>query len=178
MSISTGVHAHPTVNVYEVVAVGDMILTEMNGTKPADYTFHKKNKAVILGLEQSSINIDGDKLQIDPLLLFQRLTTVMHSSDDLELPFKHELCSYPPALFDSSLLLNEAGKPALADLMWKMSESGFSADIPDNGSQYVLSTATTHPSVHRICNYKYKNAVVVFDGYEYKTGMRLLCSKN
>ena len=96
-----------------------MILTEINGTKPYDYTFHKKNQVVTLGLKSSSVNIGGDRLQIDPLLLFQRLTTVMQSSDDLELAFKHELCSYPPALFDSSLLLNEADKPALADVMCK-----------------------------------------------------------
>ena len=48
-SISTGVHAHPTVNVDEVVAVGDMILIEMNGTRPADYTsFIRKTKQLFL----------------------------------------------------------------------------------------------------------------------------------
>ena len=31
-SISTGVHTHPTVSVDEIVAVGDMILTQMNGS--------------------------------------------------------------------------------------------------------------------------------------------------
>ena len=93
-SIATGVHAHPTVNVDKAVAIGDMILTSMNGTTPAEYTFQKKNQAVTLGLKSSSVKIDGDRIQIDPLLLFQRLTTVMQSSDDLESAFKHELCSY------------------------------------------------------------------------------------
>ena len=37
--ISTGVHAHPTVNVDEAVAVGEMILTQMNGTTPTEYIF-------------------------------------------------------------------------------------------------------------------------------------------
>ena len=138
-SISTGVHAHPTVNVDEAVAVGDMILTQMNGTIPAEYMFQKKNQAATLGLKSSSVKIDGDRIQIDPLLLFQRLTTVMQSSDNLELAFKHELCSYPPALFDSSLLLNEAVKPALADAIWKICESSVPVvGIPDNGIQYVL----------------------------------------
>jgi len=136
---------------------------------------------VTLGVKSSSVNIDGDRLQIDPLLLFQELIAVMQSSDDLELTFKHELCSYPPALFDSSLLLNEADKPALADAMWKMSESGVSVDIPDNGIQYVLdgvallqhilwSRGSTYGDIcHQYTEYacrKYKNAVVVFDGYE------------
>ena len=101
-------HANPTVNVDEAMAVRDMILTQMNGTTPAEYTLQKNNQIVTLGLNSSSVKIDKDKIQIDPLLLFQRLTTVMQSSDDLELAFKHELCSYPPALFDSSLLLHDS----------------------------------------------------------------------
>ena len=68
----------------------------------------------ILGTKNSVRN-DGDDVQVDPLLLFQRLITVTHTSDELESAFKHELCSYPPALFGSSLLLREAHKPALAD---------------------------------------------------------------
>ena len=119
-SISTGMHAYPTVNVDEAVAVEDMILTEMNGTTPAVNTFQKKNQVVTLGLKSSSVKIDGDRIPIDPLLLFQRLTTVMQSSYDLELAFKHEFCSYLPALFDSSLLLHEADMPALADTVWKI----------------------------------------------------------
>ena len=104
----------------------------MNGITPAKYTFQKKNQVVAL------VKIDGDSIQIDLLLLFQRLTTVMQSLDDLELAFKHELCRYPPALFDSSLLLLEADKPALANEIWKVCESEVPVDIPDDGNQYVL----------------------------------------
>ncbi len=137
-SIATGVHAHPTVNVDKAVAIRDMILTSMNGTTPAEYTFKKRNQAVTLGLKSSSVKINGDRIQIDPLLLFQRLTTVIQSSDDLESAFKHELCSYPSALFDSSLLLREADKPALAGAIWKACECEAPPDISEDGIQYVL----------------------------------------
>ena len=105
----------------------------------------------------------------------------MQSSDDLELAFKHELCSYPPALFDSSLLLHEADKPALGDAIWKICESGVSADIPDDGIQYILdggallqcipwSRGSTYGDIcHQYTEYvakKYKDAIVVFDGHE------------
>ena len=108
-------------------------------------------------------------------------TTVMQSSDDLELAFKHQLCSYPPALFDSSLLLHEADKPALADAIWKICESGSPADIPDDHIQYVLdggaliqcipwSRGSTYGDIcHQYTEYvvrRYKDAIVVFDGYE------------
>ena len=49
-------HVYPTVNVDEVVAVRDMILTQMNGTTPAEYTFQKKNQVVTLSLKSSSVN--------------------------------------------------------------------------------------------------------------------------
>jgi len=49
-SIFTVMHAHLTVNGDEAVAVGGMILTEMNGTTPAKYTFHKKNQVVTVGV--------------------------------------------------------------------------------------------------------------------------------
>ena len=105
----------------------------------------------------------------------------MQSSDDLELAFKHELCSHPPALFDSSLLLHEADKPALSDAIWWICESGVPADIPDGGIQYVLDGGAflqhilcSHGSIYEdICHQytvyvarKYKDAIVVFDGYE------------
>ena len=140
-----------------------------------------KNQVVTLGLKSSSVKIDGDKIQIDLQLLFQRLTTVIQSSDELESAFKHELCSYPSALFDSSLLLLEADKPALADAIWKACECDVSAHIPNDGIQHVLDGGAL---LHRIpwsrgCTYrdichqyteyvarKYRNAIVVFDGYE------------
>ena len=40
-----------------------------------------------------------DSISVDPLLLFQRLLIVgADTTDDL---FSYELCSYPPALFNS-----------------------------------------------------------------------------
>ena len=113
---------NPTVNVDKAVAVGDMILTSMNGKTPVEYTFQRKNQVVTLSLKSLSIKIDGDRIQIDPQILFQRLTTVIQSSDQLESAFKHELCSYPSALFDSSLLLWEEDKPTLADGIWNACE--------------------------------------------------------
>ena len=47
---------------------------------------------------KSSVKVDGDVIQIDPLL-FQRLTLV---ADNLEHVFRFELCSYPQALFSGT----------------------------------------------------------------------------
>ena len=62
----------------EAVAVGDIILTHINGTTPAEYTFQKKNQVVILGLQAYFVKTTYTyTILIDLLLLFQRLKTVM-----------------------------------------------------------------------------------------------------
>ena len=86
----------------------------MEGKTSDEHTFRRKDQVVTLGTT-SSIKIDGEEVQVDPQLLFQRLIIVAQTSDELESAFKHELCSYLPALFHSSLLLREAHKPVLTD---------------------------------------------------------------
>ena len=90
------------------------------------------------------------------------------------------ICSYPSALFDSSLLLREADKPAFADAIWNLSEPHDPANIVQGSLQYVLdggallhripwSHGSTYMDIcHRYTDYvtrKYKEAIVVFDGY-------------
>ena len=75
----------------------------------------KKRDQIITFASKSAVRLDDETIQIDPQLLFQRLVTVAQTSDELSEAFKYELCSHPPALFDTSLLLREAQKPVLAD---------------------------------------------------------------
>jgi len=53
------------------------------------YTFKRKNQAVTLETK-SSVKIGGDAVQIDPQLLFQRLTIAAMASYSLESVFKYE----------------------------------------------------------------------------------------
>ncbi len=64
--------------------------------------------------------IDGEAVQVDPQLLFQRLTIAAKATEDLQSVFKYELCSHPPVLFDSTLLLRQAHKPVLANAIWTL----------------------------------------------------------
>ena len=74
-TISTGVTADWTVNEDRAKEVGETILKSMVGNNVQEYTFKKKNHLVTMG-QKKSIKVDGQPLQIDPQLLFQRLTTV------------------------------------------------------------------------------------------------------
>ena len=90
-SICTGVHTHNTVNVDKAQDVGNAILVSMEGMTAADYTF-KRNDQVITLDTKSTVRIDGIAVQIDPQLLFQRLTLAAKAANNIENLFKYELC--------------------------------------------------------------------------------------
>ena len=107
----------------------------MEGVSAVGYTFKRKNHAVTLNTK-SEVKIDGVAVQNDPQILFQRLIIATKTTENLKDIFKHELCSYPPALFDSSLLLREPQKHVLANGIWGL----VTPDIPRiiGEVQYVL----------------------------------------
>ena len=95
-SIVTGVHAHPpstSIKQTQLKLEPCTILNSMDGRTPDEHIFRRKYQVIPLGTN-NSVRIDGDDVQVEPLLLFQRLITVAQTSDELESAFKHELCSY------------------------------------------------------------------------------------
>ncbi|XP_063607207.1 uncharacterized protein LOC134781852 [Penaeus indicus] len=105
-NIMTGVHADRSVNVENARDIGHKVLGSMTGQSMMTYTFRKSEQAITLG-KSSSVQIDGEQVQVDPQLLFQRLIIACKSTDNMEAMFQYELCCYPPALFDSPLMLRE-----------------------------------------------------------------------
>ncbi len=183
-NISTGVHAHSTVNVDKAEVVGRAILDNMEGENVDEYVFKRANQAVTMNCK-CSVKVDGDIIQIDPQLLFQRLILVAKSRDDLEDIFKFELCSYPPALFSGLQFLREANKPILANAIWSLlPDQEISGLAGHEAVQYVLDggallqriTWAKGATFNEICSVyteyvtrKYGNAIVVFDGYQSKS---------
>ena len=175
----TGVHAKSSVNVEKAREVGQSILDSMTGKPAAEYSFTKSNHDVTFSAK-SSIKVNGEMTQVDLQLLFQRLIIASQSLDGISSIFKYKLCSYPPSLFDSSLMLLKPQKPVLADAICAKLPSD--ATGPEGEVQYVLDGGAlfhwTHwprgfPKYREICDKycryvagKYGAAVVVFDGYK------------
>ena len=152
-------------------------MDSITGKAAAEYSFTKSNQAITFSAK-SSIKVDGEKIQVDPQLLFQRLIIASQSLEDRSAIFNYELCSYPPSLFDSSLMLLKLQKPALADTIWAKLPSD--ATGPEGEVQYVLDVgALFHqipwprgfPKYRQICDIycqyvtgTYCAAVVIFDG--------------
>ena len=111
-------------------------LNDMKGQCVMEYMFRRKNQANTMDMK-SSIKIDGNTVQIDPQLLFQRLVLAAKATQDLEAVFKYELCSYPLALFESPFLLHEAQKPLLTDAIWSLLQTPNISAVSGQ-VQYVL----------------------------------------
>ena len=72
-----------SVNVETAEAVGTTILSSMKGKTVLEHSF-KKNNHVVTMATKTTIKTDDALVQIDPLLLFQRLTIATKTSTNSE----------------------------------------------------------------------------------------------
>ena len=90
----------------------------MVGKSVTSISFVRKKQAVTLA-SKAAVKIDDECVQVDPQLIFQRLSFIATNGSNVDpaFLFKYELCTHPAALFDHSSLPWEANKPALADAL-------------------------------------------------------------
>lgn len=103
--------------MHQAVLVGEAILEKMYGVDAFEFSFSKKDFAVVLD-QTRQLNIDGEKVQVDPQLLFQRLLAIGKArtdENDIDQLLQYELSPSPPALFDEYGLLIQARKTQLAE---------------------------------------------------------------
>ena len=187
-NISTGVTADYTVNADRVKKVGETILKSMVGNNIQEYTYKKKNHLVTMG-QKKSIKVDGEPLQIDPQLLFQRLTKVAQNmTENVAELFQYELCSQPSSLFDQHGLLRETNKAQLADDIWTVATgnetqppeiAGEMNHVIDGGlllQRIPWKRDETFNSIAKgyaeYIQQKFTNPIVVFDGYNAGPGTK------
>ena len=129
----SGITANKDVNVDNAEQVGKNILLTMIGEKVLEYTLKRKSQAVTL-----AVMIQGEAVQVDPQLLFQRLSIVACNGDDAAEAFRYGLCSYPPALFESPQLLRQANKASLADAMLDIVKESQPESAPKLDVHYIV----------------------------------------
>jgi len=119
----------------------------MVGKNAHNFSFRKKDQAITLACKTAVRLIEGN-VQVDPQLLFQRLSFVATGGqyDNPQSFFEFEMCSYPPALFDSSLFPCKANKPVLADAIWPRAKNA-QTSVPTGNIHYVLDGGAL---LHRI----------------------------
>ena len=176
-NIATGVTAPTNVNVDEAKPIGENIIKKMAGKKVVDFSFRKKDQAVNMEAK-SLVKIRNEEVQIDTIILFQRLVTAGTRSEDLPDVFKHELCTYPSALFKDGTTMWPADKATLASALWspEIESNNAPTDPPlyvlDGGALLHTIPWTRGTSWNDILDMyvqyvgrRYGQAIVVFDGY-------------
>ena len=119
-SIASGVTACLESNIDNAAEVGSRILEKMDDQEVNKHVFKRKDHAIQINAKGKQ-TLQGKELDIDPNLLFQRLTLIMQWIDnDPANMFKYEQCGYPASLFVCSKLLRPAEKPPLSDKLWKL----------------------------------------------------------
>ena len=156
----------------------------MEGQTAAELTLKKKDQVKTLATKRS-VKAHGNPVTVDPQLLFQRFITAANTAyKDKQDLFRHELCSFPSALFDTPDFLRHPNKAALADELWKLllgdgttPSTSLPSDLQlviDGGSllqrlQAPWKRGCTFESIIDSCvcfvNNRYPQAVVVFDAY-------------
>ena len=184
-NIINGVVADKNVNVDDCFKIGSALINKkMEHQSIFKFSFKRSDK--VKNLSTDAVSTKNDII-IDPSLLFQRFLVVSNSTPiKINEVVKFEVCSYPPAIFESLEVLRKANKPQITEEIVKMiSKSNGSEDIANNSrqqiDQYVLDGGSL---LHRVkwlknvpykdiiksyCDFvlkNYKSAIVVFDGYK------------
>ena len=90
-NIDTGATANRRVNADRTKEISTNIIQSMSGQNIPNFTF-KISQQVITLRTNTSIKIDGEPIQVDPQLLFRRLTTTANTLfEDQSDIFKYEL---------------------------------------------------------------------------------------
>ena len=170
--------ADESVNVDTAETVGAAILSSMEGLSVSKHTFTKKQQVNNLA-SSVYVSVDGEKVQIDPKQLYQRLLVAGIGTIDVKTLFQYELSSYPSSLFDTKLLMRLAAKADLINWLIKKVPSCVIKESPIR-AKYVIdggallqrlpwSKSTSYSNICQLCvtfvRNHYHNAHIVFDGY-------------
>ena len=78
----------------------------------------------------SLCKVDGERVEMDPKQLYQRLLVAGIGNIDIQTLFKFELCSYPTSLFDQKLMMRQADKAYLQNALLKKAPASITEQIP------------------------------------------------
>ena len=139
INICTGIEVDHGVNIHEFEKVGQIIIDGMVGKTTFDYSFAGSEKARTMTCASKVKTKDGTS--IDPALLFQRFIYFTQTGDVSMIDvIGYELCPYPPALFESTILMLESDKPALATALRQVNGKV----SPDSDSTTSQTDITNH----------------------------------
>jgi len=176
VSLSTGVVADERINCHLSKEMGIESIQRIVGGDFQAVKFKRSERVLPLAIMNSSIQIQDRTVVINPTTLFQRMTIVKRSDEELREFLNYELSPYPLSLFDEHGM-----RKGTKSSLYRAFAPTAQVDLNLNDTKYIIDGGFL---LHRvkwhhgktyadICrgyvsyvksNYK-SNAVVIFDGY-------------
>lgn len=178
VSISTGAVAPKCCNADSAVELGIQAAASLTGQNYSDVKLKRNDRIISIGAATNTATVRGQDVEVDPTLLFMRVTCVIQKPSDMEDYLKHEFSKQPPALFEKGVM-RKNNKSALAKIL-KEPVVPVSGNSIEN-SYYVVDGGHLLQSVkwpdkctyddvcdnyvkHVLRNYG-KDCTICFDGY-------------
>lgn len=137
----------------------------------------RSNRVLPMAIINSSVRIREEIVSIDPLLIFQRISIMKTSNEELKSYFEHELSPYPLSLFNETGM-RKTKKSILYDFIQSSKIDNFTLGdalyVIDGGfllHRVMWQLNLTFSQIFQlyltyITKHFGTNAVIVFDGYD------------
>ena len=183
VSVATGIVASESVNCDRAVEIGSKAASDMTGKKFTDVSLRRNDKVTTMGSKDKMLSVRGQQVEVNPSLLFNRITCVLNNSTELEAFLAYELAPQPPSLFEDGLMR----KPPKSSLGLLLKSFSKNYDLPQNclfvvdGGYLLRHAIWSKPSTYagvcqtytsHILNHHGVRTTVVFDGYGSSTSTK------
>ncbi|KAL4100763.1 hypothetical protein QTP88_020794 [Uroleucon formosanum] len=176
ISISTGVIGDTTINCHNAYEIGLIEMKKIIGQTYGTVKLKRSNRVLPIAILNSSIRIREEIISIDPLFIFQRISIMKTSNEELKSYFEYELSPYPLSLFNE-MGTRKTKKSILYDFIQSSNLESFTLGnalyVIDGGfllHRVMWQLNLTFNQIFQLyLSYIRKhfgtNAVIVFDGY-------------
>ncbi|KYM97251.1 hypothetical protein ALC62_12065 [Cyphomyrmex costatus] len=175
ISLGTGIIGNNSINCHKALEVGSELLKKIVGNNFESLSFKRKEKVLPLSAINSSIKIDSSAVPINPLLLFQRISILKNSEEDMKKYLEYELSPFPLSLFTENGM-RKGTKSSLYTSFKTIQEQVFGEShlrVIDGGfllhkvhwGRLVAFGEICNKYVAYISQHFGKQVMIVFDGY-------------
>ena len=150
ISVATGTVADSSANCDRAVEIGKKSASEITGKKFTNIALRRNDKVTTIGAKDKTVRVRGKQVEVNPTLLFNRITCVLNNSSEMASFFVYELAPQPPSLFVDGLMRNPPNR-SLGLLLKSFTEQ---SNLPENclfvvdGGYLLRHAIWPHPSTY------------------------------
>ena len=129
VSQTTGEIADQGINCENAYSISSSAPNAIVGQVFTDIKLKRNDKVVTFNSHKNKIMVRGQIVDVNPTLLFHRITCVLNNGSEMEMYLSFELAPYPTALFKSGLMRKNE-KAEITSILKQGNQSH--ASLPEN----------------------------------------------